>query len=842
MSRSMLALLSALWLAVAVPAAAQTGAGLAGMVRDAAGLPVPGVTVTLTGPAGEQVAVTDAQGAYRVVPLAVGAYQVRFDLSGFRSLTRTNVNVAATGVATLDVTLEIAFVEAVTVTAQKREEDLQTVPIAITALTEQAIERSGVVDISRLQFIAPGINVGRAGEDMRPAIRGARTEQVGAVNDPAVGFHVDGVYKGRPSMAVNSFVDVERVEVMRGPQGTLFGRNTFGGNVHVISKLPTRNFDFGGDVTLGDYSRRKVQGFFNVPVNDAFQFLVAGNFERRDGYIENTGPAPDLWDEDLNYIRGIARIAPSANVEILLRGTHWDQGGNGQGDFGFASLGTVRNPSTGAITLDGVRDPVSPRRGTLGSSLDSPYRLSRDTPFTRDVAEDVGSVEANWRTPRVGLKSLTNYGKFKSFRANDGDYSSNVHAKEFTEEFVESFSQEFQVASAGQRRFSWLGGAFYLQDNLDYRFNFNRMFQDVDTDGNPETASATTTIPFPAGLLSNLETMETVSKAVFGQVSAQPVDRLTATVGVRRTEDTKIYSSFNDVTQVFTRRDVERSWSHTTWRGALDYQLTPVNLLYGSVSTGFIAGGFSFGAPNLIYDPQEVTAFEFGSKNQFGARTQVNVSAYYNDFKDLLTNQFTTDPTTGAVLTFQTNAGAIRSVGVEVEVQTRPVDALRLDATLALQNAEYGKFITQNPFSPPARGLNGYKLVGTTSAGAQFIDLDGTQVALSPTARLTLSAGYDIKSSAGTFTPMVQSYLSSSYTAWDIRIGRDGVNVQDAYTRTDLRLMWSLPQVQWRIQAFVENLENEAILLRALRGGDNFIQAVYAAPRTAGVRLSYQFK
>jgi iron complex outermembrane receptor protein len=313
-------------------------------------------------------------------------------------------------------------------------------------------------------------------------------------------------------------------------------------------------------------------------------------------------------------------------------------------------------------------------------------------------------------------------------------------------------------------------------------------------------------------------------------------------VGVRRTEDTKTYTSFDDVTRAFIRRDVERSWSHTTWRGALDFQVSPVNLLYGSVSTGFIAGGFSFAAPGLVYNPQEVTAFEFGSKNQFGARAQVNVSAYYNDFKDLLTNQFTTDPTTGAVLTFQTNAGAIRSVGVEVEVQTRPVDALRLDATLALQNAEYGKFITQNPFSPPARGLNGYKLVGTTSAGAQFIDLDGTQVALSPTARLTLSAGYDIKSSAGTFTPMVQSYLSSSYTAWDIRIGRDGVNVQDAYTRTDLRLMWSLPQVQWRIQAFVENLENEAILLRGLRGGDNFIQAVYAAPRTAGVRLSYQFK
>jgi iron complex outermembrane receptor protein len=838
----MLALLSAVWFALAAPVAAQPDVGLSGTVRDAQGLAIPGVTVTLTGPAGDKVAVTDAQGSYRVGPLPVGTYQVRFELPGFRTVTRTGVDVSATGAATLDVTMEIALVESVTVTAQKREENLQRVPIAITALTEQALERSGVVDISRLQFIAPGVNVGRAGEDIRPAIRGARTEQVGAVNDPAVGFHVDGVYKGRPSMAVSSFVDVERVEVMRGPQGTLFGRNTFGGNVHVISKLPTRYFDAGAEVTLGDYSRRKIEGFVNVPVNDVVQLRVAGSVDRRDGYIENTGPAPDLWDEDLNYIRATARIAPSAAFEILLRGTHWDQGGNGQGDFGFVSLGTARDPSTGLITLDGVRDPVSPRRGTLGSSLDSPYKVNRDIPFTRDVAEDVGSLEVNWRTSHAALKSLTNYGKFKSFRQNDGDYSSNIHAVEFTEEFVDSFSQEFQVASAGQRRFNWLAGAFYLQDNLDYRFLFNRMFLDVDTDGNPETASATTTIPNPAGLFSNLEIQKTTSKAIFGQVSAQLVDRLTATVGLRWTEDAKNYSSFNDVTQQFIRRNVERSWTHTTWRAALDYQLSPVNLLYGSVSTGFIAGGFSFGAPNLVYNPQQVTAYELGSKNEFGARTQLNVSAYYNDFRDLLANQFTTDPQTGAVITFQTNAGAIRSIGIEVELQTVPVDNLRLGATIALQDAKYGRFVLQNPFSPPARGTNNYKLVGTTPAGAQFIDLDGNQVALSPTARLTVSAGYDIKTGAGTLTPMIQSYLSSSYTAWDIRIGRDGINVQDAYSRTDLRLSWALPQAQWRVQAYVENLENKAILLRALRGGDNFIQAVYAAPRTAGVRLSYHFK
>jgi iron complex outermembrane receptor protein len=816
----------------AASALAQEDRGIAGTVRDAQGLGIPGVVVSVTGGSGLHTAVTDQQGMFRVAPLQPGTYELRYELSGFRTIQRAEVSVS-TGITTADVTLELALIESVTVTAQRREEDLQDVPIAITALTSETIERTGTVDVSRLQFIAPGINVGRAGEDIRPAIRGARTEQVGAVNDPAVGFHVDGVYKGRPSQAVNAFIDVERVEVQRGPQGTLFGRNTFGGNVHVVSKVPTLTRDVGMDVTLGNYNRRKVEGFLNVPVNQKLQIRIAANVERRNGYIENTGPAPDLWDENLNYLRVTARIAPTSNFELLLRGTHWDQGGNGQGDFGFISLGTARDPGTGLISLEGVRDPVSPRRGTAGAALDSPFRVNRDIPFTRDVFENVASAEATWRGRYVQAKSLTNYGKFHSFRQNDGDYSSNVHAIEHTNEDLKSFSQEFQVGSFGQSRIGWLAGAFFLNDDLAYRFFFDRMFLDIPNPvaGRP---SAPTTTPNPAGVFSNSETMTTTSKAVFGQVSATLVPKLQATVGLRRTTDTKNYSAFNDVTQAFTRRNVERSWSHTTWRGAVDYKATASNLVYGAVSTGFIAGGFAFAAPNLVYNPQRVTAVEVGSKNDVGGRTQINVSVYRNNFEDLLANLFTTDPVTGAVVTYQTNAGAVRSTGVEVELQTVPVDALHLGVTLALQDATYGAFVTPNPFP---RGTNGYR-----SLPGNLIDLDGSQVALSPRARLTFTASYDIRTEVGTFTPLVQSYSSSKYSAWDTVIGRDGVNVQEAYTRTDLRLIWELPNRPWRVQAYVENLENQAILLRALRGGDDFIQAVYGPPRTAGVRLNYRFR
>ena len=817
-------------------AAAQSDSGLIGVVRDSQGGLLPGVTVAAIGPSGTRNITTDQQGAYRIVPLLPGSYHIRFELSGFRIVESTG-QVAARGTTAIDAKLDVALVESVTVTAQRREEDLQRVPLAITALNSQAIERSGIVDISRLQFAAPGINIGRAGEDVRPAIRGARTEQVGAVNDPTVGFHIDGIYQSRPSQAVNGFVDVERVEVQRGPQGTLFGRNTFGGNVHLVSKVPTRALDWGGNVTLGDYSRRKMEAFVNVPLNDKVQFRVAGNLERRAGYITNTGPAPDLWDEDLNFVRATVRIAPSNSLELLARLTHWDQGGNGQGDFGFVALGTVRDPTTGLWTLNGVLDPVSSRRGTLGSERDAPYSVNRDVPFTRDNKNNAGSLEATWRGRHVDVKSLTGFTKFHSFRQNDGDYSSNVHAKESVDENVRSATQEFQVSSSGQTRVSWVAGVFILDDHLTYEFLFNRMFLDVP--GLPERATATTTTPNPNGLSQNLETLDTVSRAVFGQTTVGLAKNLRATLGGRWTRDEKIYSNLNQVTGLNTvgfggaiAKDKSRSWTHGTWRASVDYQATPDNLVYGAVSTGFIAGGFAFAAPTLQYNPQSVVAYEVGSKNTFGPRAQLNISAYHNSFSDLLANAFTTDPVTGAVFTYQTNAGAVGATGVEVELHTAPVDALRVGLTLALQRAKYGQFILPNPFP---RG-------GDATLPGNFVNLNGSQVALSPDARATVSASYDISTSAGKFTPVAQSYLSSSYSAWDVRIGRDGVNVQDAYTRTDLRLVWAPNNAHWRVQGYVENLENKAIILRALRGGDNFVQAVYAAPRTAGIRLSYEFR
>ncbi|MEO5897527.1 MAG: TonB-dependent receptor [Vicinamibacterales bacterium] len=837
MSRILPVIVLALIIGTSLAAQVQP-ANLSGVVTDTKAQVVPGVTVTLSGRGVPKVAVTGDDGRYQFTSIEPGVYKLRFELEGFRPVERPETVVAAGQPTTADASLEIQLVETVTVTAQLREESLQEVPISITALTPIALDRSGITDISRLQFQTPGLQLGRAGEDARPAMRGARTENVGPVNDAVVGFYVDGVYKTRFRQAFNAFVDVERVEVQRGPQGTLFGRNTFGGNINIVTKSPENKLDFGFDAILGNYARRKFEGFLNAPLGNRAQFRLAVASERRDGYIKNTGPAPDIWDEDINYVRGAIRLIPAGNVTLLARVTHWNQGGNGAGDFGYISLGTVRDPATGLISLAGVRDPVSSRRGTLGSVLDKPYEVNRDIPLTRDNTENVGTLEATVLLKHAQIKSITSYTDFESFIQNDGDYSSNVHALEQFNEDLTSFTQELQVSSTGTSRLSWIVGLFHLSDEFGGRFLFNRQFLDIP--GPPDTATATTTTPNPAGLSSNLESLDTTSNAVFGQATYAITSRLHATGGLRYTKDEKTYSNLNEVTRLFSTgfggisvHDLNNSWTKTTWKGALDYQFTPEHMVFGTVSTGFVAGGFAFAAPTLVYNPQEVTAYEFGTKNTIGGRTQLNAAAYYADYRDLLASAFTADPTTGAVFTYQTNAGKVKSKGIELELQTVPVTGLNIKASAAFQDSKYGDFIFPNPF--PRSG-------GRAIPGTNLLNLDGTRVQQNPRTRLSIGAGYDIDlGKGGVLTPYVQEYYSSEYSTNDVVYGADRVTVQPGYNKTDLRLYWAPKSRRFTVQAFVENLENEAVITRITRGGDNFIQGGYAAPRTGGVKLHFKY-
>ena len=232
--------------------------------------------------------------------------------------------------------------EVITVTANRRVEDQQKVSVSVTGLSEERLTERNILDISMLEGLSPGLTMGKSGVDPRPAMRGVRTENVGVNGDTTIGFFVDGIYRSRTQQALASFVDVERVEIQRGPQGTLFGRNTFGGNIVVSTKAPElRRFDIGGSVLFGSYNKKRAEGILNVPVADSVAVRLVAAIDKTDPMIKSDfNPDAGLLDQDLKYVRGSIRIKPNKDFDAVLRLDRTVQGGAGSSAFGAKQAGT----------------------------------------------------------------------------------------------------------------------------------------------------------------------------------------------------------------------------------------------------------------------------------------------------------------------------------------------------------------------------------------------------------------------------------------------------------------------------------------------------------------------
>ena len=251
----------------------------------------------------------------------------------------------------IDTAGESSQIADIVVTAQRRAQGLQNVPLSVTAINGSALRSANVTDAVRLEQLTPGLRIGRSGSDIRPAIRGTFTDQIGANSDPRIGFYVDDVYQSRTAQALSAFVDLERVEVQKGPQGTLYGRNSFGGNIAVFSAVPKDIFSAGIDLTYGRFNRARGEAFVNAPLRDGIALRVSGSYDRMDPYIKNTSTGSSLGDEDAGYVRAILKIAPvGSGLDVQLRGSYYRQGGAGVSAFGYKSIGTLVDPKL-------VRDP-----------------------------------------------------------------------------------------------------------------------------------------------------------------------------------------------------------------------------------------------------------------------------------------------------------------------------------------------------------------------------------------------------------------------------------------------------------------------------------------------------
>lgn len=719
-------------------------------------------------------------------------------------------------------------VEEIIVTATKRSQDIQSVSVAVTALGADDIAKGGIEDVSRIENLVPGMSYGQSGSEVRLAIRGTRTNNVGSEAEQVVGIFEDGVYVPTTTQALGSYVDLERIEVLRGPQGTLYGRNTFGGTINIHTRAPEFDEVSGYVQALaGTYDRRKVEGAVNLPISDTLAVRLAGLMDQRDGYIENTyvdGPSDDLNDADNKYFRASLRWQPTESLDVIVRAGQGTQEGNGSAIWGYQQIGAYDNGNF----LPGHQ--FMPADATAATDQ-GPWKVSRNMASSVDLESSFFTVQAEWDADWVVIKYTGNQTNFEGSQTYDPDYSDGGSLTDSG--FVgwnsdqDTFSHEIQFTSPANDTFEWLGGAYYFEQAAGWNWL--------------ERVGGVTAVPH----WDNQGDYVSTSLGVFANGTLHMSEATRLVGGIRYAEDTKQQRDPLDWSVwppvPMKGQGSKGDWNDILYKAAVEHDLNDDQMLYGQVSTGYRAGGINFVDPvvPLTYEPETVTAWEVGYKSTWLDRTMVfNAAVYLNQYRDMQAQSFVVQGT--GVTEYTENGGELDSMGFEAELSWNPTDQLSLSGSLSIMQAEFGKYEVSK-----VQGLGNMGGRQDLNDPASLLNLEGFRPALAPELTLGLQASYDIYlGDMGTLTPYAQTYYSGDYYAYDINV--EGAK-QDSFTRTDLRLIWASPDASWEVQGYVMNLENEAQLNRVVVFNPSqspsiaSLQANWSNPRTAGVSVNYNF-
>ena len=677
----------------------------------------------------------------------------------------------------------------VVVTANKRSEDVQKIAEAVTPVEGRTLVQQGVTDVRQVGTLVPGIVLGQDYIYTQIDIRGVGANNDAPALDPAVAFNIDGVYQPRDYGTYGSFFDISRIEVVRGPQGTLYGRNATGGSINVVTNKPVQSYQFAAEGDVGNYSQIRSFGMVNLPLGDDLAIRAAVQQSKHDGYLSS-----GFNDADSVAGRLQALYRPTNDVSFLIGA-----------DF-------FHDSSNGAHTIIGL-----------------PYLHPSDPwydPLSVDQAKAAGGAHSNfssWSTHaqldwNLGMAGLTDILAYKHVHADGTDPVVGVYSSSNTRDW--SVSNELRLASNDSGSpFKWVGGLYFFhEDDFSHAvyFSHSRFFSfDSVTDN-----------PF----------IKETSWAAFGQGTYSVTPRLRLTGGLRYSIDSKEATGQNQVFLTFppgpqflsatTPDDYPKTtWHRLDWRVGVDFDLTPQSMAYANIATGFLDGGFNLGARvGLLpdFEPEKLTAYTVGLKNRFlDSRLQVNLEAFYYDYKDYIVSVYLTSGTAaGQFALFNTPA---RIYGAELEAVWRLTQNDVLSGNLSLLHARYGDFV-QTFVSTGLTNLSGQKL---EKAPALMIQAGYEHT-------FPLPHGDSIRFS-------VQTHHESSY--WTLFDHTPG-SKQPAYTKTNIVITYQAPGDHWHVQAYVNNLENEAVIATAAppNSGSPTVPWVHIEePRLYGVRFGVNF-
>lgn len=699
--------------------------------------------------------------------------------------------------------------EEIMVTAQKRAQSAQDVPLSVSAFNANTLERVGAIGLDDITSRTPNFEFSDFGELKlsAPSIRGVfQSGSFGAGADPSVGFYLDEVYLGNNVGNNIDLFDVERVEVLRGPQGTLFGRNTTGGAVNITTRKPSDEFEGSAELTYGNYDYVRVRGYASGPIVEGKLLgKISGVFTDRDGLTKNNFLGNRINDQHNWGVRGQLLFLPTDRTEITftLNYREVDQSGGGYEIAQFTPF------------LDGTVDP----NYTYDPGAPDDYAIDQNVQNVETLEAWDAAMKAVHSFDSVEFTSITSYSEHDYFSLNDTDRTPFDWIEDGDPEDRWAFSQELRLASTDEGRFDWIVGLYYF-----HQFTRNIAYLNLGQDFNDLVLG----IPFgtePDIYAASDGVIKADSYAGYAHGTYDIGGGFEATLGLRLTHDKKkLEFEQNDVSGVlgaipfFTDSD---SWTQVTGDAALSYFWNDDVMTYVRVNRGYKSGGFNdaFGAEvNPSFNPERVWNFEGGIKSQwFDNRLIFNATVFHliwNDIQiaDILPGQ--------GISVAVGNFGKAESTGLELEMSAMPIENLEISGNIGYLDAEFTK---------------GNSL-GNVAAGDR---LPGPKFSAAISAAYTHSLG-----NAGELTGFVEFLHKGKHRVAGDPLPAVGFE-QKAYQLLNARLTYAPPAQNWRVSVWGRNLTDETYVTRFFDlSGVDVIGSIFQQlgdRRTYGVDVSFDF-
>lgn len=701
-----------------------------------------------------------------------------------------------------------SFIEEVMVTAQRREQSLQDVSVAVTAISGDQLRIEGIRNINQLQNTAPNLEVEPAfgGGAAQFRIRGVGFQDYATNNSPTVGIYVNEVAFPVPVMTQGLVYDIERVEVLRGPQGTLYGRNTTGGAINFITKKPTEAFDAGVYAEYGSYNEYLLEGHVSGPVSDTVRGRISASTQQGGAWQHNRDTGESIGDMDRGGLRSMLQFDPNDRTRLLFDVHYtWDKSEN-KGLYLLTDL-----PTRGGF---GPTIPADTNHSKTGWGISPIFAndigVGLDAKPGKDNSGWGTSLTATFGFDNSELNSITSYESLDRAEFGDWDASYSSEADTFFGSDVSVFSQELRLSSIGEGALHWTGGIYYSKQKLNEKFysDFLDIFATyarVDYD------------------------QEVESIAIFGQVEYAVSDKFNLIGGMRYEQEDRKLKGFGTAfggAQALPPTDVKTDMDPVTGKVALEFTPSEDTMIYGSISRGVKSGGFTTyntGNESSIqpFEPEVLIAYEAGFKLDVNENLRVNGAIFYYDYSDqqVLTAVWTENGPVGRFA----NAPKSHIYGAELELYWQPTRNLGFVQTLGYKKGQYDKFFD---LSLP---------LSFAAGEAVYIDRDGESL---PFPNLSYSGSANYNWDIGNFNMLAETNYSyhDHYTSW---LGK--LYDVDSYWLVNASINLSRNDGPWTIGVWLRNVFDEEYDITR----NFFTSADIAQPgrgRTVGLRFSASFQ